>query len=104
MKLVEDFHVTQLRFACLKSIMETPEQCVKSIQSSEAFLDLAETFSFCSLIIFAKEAPLYIGITNQKYCFMKKLDNMSYIVCEMRVRSQCHHKCLWFYDLKKSKV
>ena len=39
MKLVEDFHVTQLRFACLKSIMETPEQCVKSIQSSVAFLE-----------------------------------------------------------------
>ena len=39
MKLVEDFHVTQRRFACLKSIMETPEQCVKSIQSSELFLE-----------------------------------------------------------------
>ena len=39
MKLVENFRVTQLRFACLKSTVETPEQCVKSIQISEAFLE-----------------------------------------------------------------
>ena len=39
MKLTENFHVTQPTFACLKSIMETPEQCVKSTHSSEVFLE-----------------------------------------------------------------
>ena len=39
LKLVENFHVTQPTFGCLRSIMETPEQYVKSIQSSEAFLE-----------------------------------------------------------------
>ena len=37
MKLVENSKITQPTFTCLKSIMETPEQSVKSIQSSEAY-------------------------------------------------------------------
>ena len=35
----ENAQVTQLTLTSLKSTMETPEKCVKSIQSSEAYLE-----------------------------------------------------------------
>ena len=35
----ENPQVTRLTFTCSKSTMETPEKCVKSIQSSEAYLE-----------------------------------------------------------------
>ena len=38
MKLAENPQVTLSTFTCLKSTMETPEQCVKSIQNLEAYL------------------------------------------------------------------
>ena len=40
MKLVENPQVTQMTFTCFESTGETPEQCVKPIQSSEAHLNL----------------------------------------------------------------
>ena len=39
MKLVENPQVTQPTFTCLKLIIETPQQCVKSVQSSEVYLE-----------------------------------------------------------------
>ena len=41
---VENPQVTHPIFTCLKSTMETPEQYVKSIQSSEVYLESNPTF------------------------------------------------------------
>ena len=41
---VENPQVTHSIFTCLKSTMETPEQYVKSIQSSEVYLESNPTF------------------------------------------------------------
>ena len=44
MKLIESLQVTQLKFTCSKSAMETQQQCVISVQSTEAYLEPSYKF------------------------------------------------------------
>ena len=61
-KLVEKPSVTQLTFTCLKSTMEKPEQCVKSGQNSEAYLQPVENFSFPPITFFTKSPILDVRL------------------------------------------
>ena len=55
MKLAKNPSVTQPTFTCFQSIMEILEQCVKSIQSSEAYLQTQlRIFAFYPVNYFAK--------------------------------------------------